>query len=355
MRKTLAAMLLLSPLAAARPACALLQVGDKAPPLKVTDWVQGKPFDIQKDGKGKVILLEFWATWCAPCIQIIPDTNELARRYKDNGLVVIGVTDAGQGQTLRTVQDFVASQGKRMRYRVAFDSTQESFQTYVTGTGGMGIPHAVVIGKDGKIKWIGHPADPEMRETIIDLLLDRYDPAKMEKRAAMNARIEPLLNELYSSLNAGDWAKSMSLTDAILAIDPANMEALQLRVIVMTEELDSTSDLRSWARDFITKHADDSDALAKLAGLLMAMPDITDREPALALQAAEQAYKADGKDARVVQTLASVYFGIGDVDAAVNYQEKAVEVSNPLEQSEAREYLEFYKTCQKLAAKPASG
>jgi thiol-disulfide isomerase/thioredoxin len=120
-----------------------LQIGDPAPPISITDWIKGKPIDVLKDGRGKIIVLEFWATWCPPCIQLIPATTQLHQKYKDKGVIVVGLTDMGRGQSLKTVQDFVRRQGKQMDYPVAFDRTQRTTLTYQA----FGLPHAVVIGK----------------------------------------------------------------------------------------------------------------------------------------------------------------------------------------------------------------
>src|SRR4051794_37355706 len=71
-------------------------VGKPMPPLELTGWMNGevKPADM----KGKVVLLDFYATWCGPCMSLMPHTNELMAKYKDKGLVVIGVCTSDTGQ-----------------------------------------------------------------------------------------------------------------------------------------------------------------------------------------------------------------------------------------------------------------
>ncbi|MFA6244559.1 MAG: TlpA disulfide reductase family protein, partial [Candidatus Hydrogenedentales bacterium] len=68
------------------------KVGVPAPELTILEWAKGEPVTLA-DGKGKTAyLVEFWATWCPPCRKSIPHLTELQKKYKDKGLVVIGVT-----------------------------------------------------------------------------------------------------------------------------------------------------------------------------------------------------------------------------------------------------------------------
>src|SRR4051812_48189635 len=101
---------------------ATLKVGDKAPPLQVSKWMQGDPVkDFEKD---KAYLVEFWATWCGPCRQSIPHLNEIHNKYKDKGLVVIG-QDCWENDE-SAVAPFIKEMGKKMTYRVALDDKKGS-------------------------------------------------------------------------------------------------------------------------------------------------------------------------------------------------------------------------------------
>jgi thiol-disulfide isomerase/thioredoxin len=60
--------------------------------LTFTDVISGKPIDLQKDLKGRVVVLDFWATWCGPCVAEMPHMKQLYAQYKDKGVEFIGVS-----------------------------------------------------------------------------------------------------------------------------------------------------------------------------------------------------------------------------------------------------------------------
>ena len=128
-----------------------LQNNGKAKELTISQWVKGEPADVT-DGE-HIYVVEFWATWCGPCLQSIPHLTELQKKYKDQGVLFIGVT----AEKAEVVEQFVAEQGDKMDYIVALDKNNATNKDYMTAHGQRGIPCAFLIDKEGYIVWIGHP------------------------------------------------------------------------------------------------------------------------------------------------------------------------------------------------------
>lgn len=143
-----------------------IQLFDPAPPLEV-QFVKGKPVTIAEGRGEKVYIVEFWATWCAPCKRSIPHLTALQQRFGDDGLVIVGISD----EKLNTVQRYVATMGDKMEYRVAIDKSLSTNKRYTKPFKTPGIPWAFVIDKAGRIMWNGHPMDailPDLIEALLE-------------------------------------------------------------------------------------------------------------------------------------------------------------------------------------------
>ena len=109
--------------------------------LTLTD-INGRSFSLA-DYKGKVVLINFWATWCAPCRTEIPDLIKMQRLYRKQGLRIIGITPP---QELSEVRRF--ARALKINYRVAIgtETTKELFISTQT------LPVTVVIDRDGFVR-----------------------------------------------------------------------------------------------------------------------------------------------------------------------------------------------------------
>lgn len=117
--------------------------------------------------RGAPVLLNVWATWCAPCRQEIPELQAIHEEYGPRGLRVVGVTvdSRSAGEDVRA---FVEEFG--MTYDIWWDPDQ----TVVSRFEAAGVPLTVLIGPDGRIRWshlgVVPPGDPELRTALESLL-----------------------------------------------------------------------------------------------------------------------------------------------------------------------------------------
>ena len=159
---------------------------------KIDAWVNGSPLT-DEDLAGKVVILDFWAVWSDPCVSAFPQLRKWHEKYRDKGLVVIGVTryynyewdsdakSAGRSEQKlppATEQAMLAKFAghHRLAHRIAVQSDGSLLEHYhVTG-----IPHLVVIDQTGKIRSIRVGSDPHNATvigTLLEALLGKPDSA----------------------------------------------------------------------------------------------------------------------------------------------------------------------------------
>lgn len=132
-------------------------IGSVATNWTVTNY-NGKPVKLA-DLKGKVVLIDFWATWCRPCLQAMPHLQKLADKYKAQGLAVIGLTAMEKGNP------------KAMAKKLNIDYTIADGATVAKQYKITGLPFALVIGRNGKVVdffngYLGSETDAMMEKVV---------------------------------------------------------------------------------------------------------------------------------------------------------------------------------------------
>jgi len=141
---------------------ALLQrLNDRpAPEIDVREWLVGPPTTMLEQ-RGNIVVLDFWGTWCNPCLQALPHTNSLAAEYADQGVTFIAICDDSKGAN--RAPDVVKQ--LNLTFRVAVDNIRGSYRAYL----GQWFPFYVIVDRAGAVRGSGF--NPESLKPAIDALL----------------------------------------------------------------------------------------------------------------------------------------------------------------------------------------
>jgi peroxiredoxin len=130
-------------LATGAPAAADLRPGQPAPDFTLRGN-SGANLKL-KEQRGKVVLINFWATWCGPCRQEMPLLDALYKRYRDAGFVLLGVNVDDSPDKARTM-----ARGLGVSFPVLFDANKAVSRSYQVS----GMPTTVIVDRDGKVRYL---------------------------------------------------------------------------------------------------------------------------------------------------------------------------------------------------------
>lgn len=342
-----------------------LEPGDKAPELEVSDWItngNGKFSEVTKFEEGQVYVVEFWATWCRPCIAMMPELAELQKTYGDK-VRFLSITEEMPDEVLMLKErDFPGKPGVPFKtfmneYSVAADPDGSTHTSFL-GTGSTGIPHAFVVGKTGEIEWSGHPGalDPLLAK-VVEGSWDR------EKYYADQKKIDSLDERIGKALEVEDYAGAFDLSGELPPLyEEEDQLALRFKRAMLAMRLPSKEG-REFLKETLELFAKEEGAVAalvwKVVQLKNSRVEVSDDilEDALAAMEAEvKGMPTETDDQKMIKGAtidikAHLLFVMQRLDDALAAQEKAVKL---LDEKEITDFLTFLKDRKaELASKQA--
>lgn len=194
-----------------------LNVGDPAPAFKPEAWLKGKP--VAKFEKGKVYVVEFWATWCGPCIDSMPHLSDMADKLKGKAEFVSvnvwdrdmpGEKEPANAKHRERVGKFVKENDAKMRYNIALDDSSDTLsKNWLFAAGRNGIPCSFIVDQKGIVVWVGHPM--EMEKPLEQVIAKKFDmaaaKAQQAKEREQAAAYKKITDDIAEAAKAGDMAK----------------------------------------------------------------------------------------------------------------------------------------------------
>jgi thiol-disulfide isomerase/thioredoxin len=303
-----------------------LQVADRAPELAISEWLKGEP--VTGFEKGRVYVVEFWATWCGPCVASMPHISELQKKYADKGVRIIGVQIWEEPAMARPFVE-TGKGADRTDYTIAVEEkiegedpsrTGQMAKTWMKAAGRNGIPSAFLINQDGYIAWMGHPMNID--EPLEKVVAKEWDLQEAASLHVERARLAKSMDDFQAAAQQGDADKAAALAKSLMEHKSVWQDPGTLNMI-------------AWL--FV-------DPAGSLAG----------KSNELALKAAERAVElTNHEDGMIMDTLAWAQFYAGTIDKALETEQKAVDLADSDQLKEQlQQSLDLMK---KMASKSGGG
>ena len=332
----------------------LLTIGSKAPSLDVEHWVSdgnGKFKPVKEFEKGKVYVVEFWATWCGPCISSMPHLAETQKSYAKRGVQLISVSD----EDLDTVTKFLerpyesaeekgpSTYGElTSAYCLTTDPDRGTYEDYMRAAQQNGIPTCFIVGKDGKIDWIGHPM--EMDKPLEAVVTDKWDREAFKTEMKAKQEAQKAMQEIFALLNKGDMDEALKKIDAVLEkTNDVQLGMIKVQVLVQQQKTEEAqkqlaSVFEGIEEPVMTNQIAWSIYQATVGGQIKGN-ELMKTALAASKKAVATYKKPNAEKAALIDTVARIQHELGNTEEAIKLMKEAIEHADARSKKDMKEFL----------------
>ncbi len=340
-----------------------LGIGSPAPKLDIEHWVQdGNGFfkQVTEFKPDNVYVVEFWATWCPPCIASMPHLAQLQNQYRGQNVQIISISD----EPLETVEAFLKREtdgvdGQKTTfheitaaYSLTADPDRSAHEDYMEASNQQGIPTSFIVGKDGAIEWIGHPM--ELDGPLEQIVKGTWNRDEFGRLYVAQQNFTNVIQKVSQLANTQKFAEAIEIVDAELKKDPPQeitdrLTAIKHQLKLMGGMIDA--EVTAFVQEQLAANKGEPVGVARIG---MSLYQAAQQQEGLdglikmAIDALQQ--EVDGADQELqpllYDTLARLQQTVGDLDAAIKSQQSAVDSASGSTKDRLGRFLDELKAAK---------
>lgn len=337
-----------------------ITIGSAAPQLDIEHWIQdgeGQFAKVTEFEQDKVYIVEFWATWCGPCIAAMPHIAQLQQSYADRGVQVVSITredvetvekfldrtvrNADEDAEPKTYRDLTSS------YCLTADPDESSSRDYMRAAKRNGIPCAFIVGKDARIEWIGHPMTID--EPLEKIVTDSWNRDEFAQEYVAEQETNEVLSNVSSLMRRKKTEEAIAVLDDYIDNGKLDSQKARFRTIkfqVLVGDKERADEASEYALELLADESLDATSVNNISWTIYQLAK-TDRlqgdellKAALDVSQKRAVDEAGKMKPFLLDTVAHLQHQLGDREAALETQRSAIESADPANKQRMASFLD---------------